>query len=119
MEGPTMDPYLRRDNANPSAQVNVFFDDLLWLAQGPAHRKHQVRRTLFHALEKLFWPCEYGDLANHKELFSLKKLRAGDCMWKTCQILLGWLIDTVNMTLSLPPHRENCSKEILVRIPHS
>ena len=44
---------------------------------------------------------------------------AGDFMWSTCQVLLGWIIDTVNMTLSLPPHWENRFKEILAGMPCS
>ena len=42
---------------------------------------------------------------------------AGDCKWSTYQVLLGWVIDTVNTTLSLPPHREKRFKKILMGIP--
>ena len=31
--------------------------------------------------------------------------------------LLEWVIDMVNMTLSLPPHQDNRFKEILAGIP--
>ena len=41
---------------------------------------------------------------------------SGECTWLTCQILLGWVIDTFNMTLSLPLHLENPFKEILDEI---
>ena len=39
------------------------------------------------------------------------------CIWSTCHLFLGWVIDTVNMMLSLPPHWENHFKEILSGIP--
>ena len=53
------DPYLLRPNAKLLAYVDVFVDDFLGLAQGPRHRRHHVRRTLFHALDKLFRPLDW------------------------------------------------------------
>ena len=50
----TRDPYLWRPNAKLLAYVDVFVDDFLGLAQGPRHRRRHVRRTLFHALDKVF-----------------------------------------------------------------
>ena len=47
----------------------------------------------------------------------LKKIISGKYMWSTCQVLLRWVIDTVNMTLSLPPHRENHFKPATQPIP--
>ena len=61
--------------------------------------------------------CDSRDLSNCKEVFFLKKLSAGNCMWSTCQVLLGWVIDTVDMTFPFPPHQENRFKEILDVIP--
>jgi hypothetical protein len=36
---------------------------------------------------------------------SLKKLAAGDYSWGTMKLVLGWIIDTVAMTICLPQHR--------------
>ncbi|EJK56345.1 hypothetical protein THAOC_23791 [Thalassiosira oceanica] len=66
-----------------------------------------------------------ADLANarclsaHKApiLLSLKKLRKGDCSWSTLKEMLGWIIDTVNLTISLAPRREERLAEILASIP--
>ena len=41
----------------------------------------------------------------------------GDCTCSTFRVLLGWVLDTVNMILSLPLHQENRFKEILAGIP--
>ncbi len=35
----------------------------------------------------------------------MTKLTAGDGAWSTSKIILGWLLDTVTGTLSLPPHK--------------
>ena len=71
-----------------------------------------MQRTLIHALEKVFWTCESSDMTNRKEVLPLKNLLAGDSTWTTCQVLLGWVIETVNMRLSLYPHQGNHFKDI-------
>ena len=78
-------------------------DDFLGLAQGPRHQRRHVRRTLFHALDEVLPPLDKGDTAARNEVLSLKKLDAGDCKRSTCRTLLGWVVDTANMTLSPPP----------------
>jgi hypothetical protein len=40
-----------------------------------------------------------------KEPISVKKLRQGDAYWDTKKVLLGWVIDTMQQTLCLAPHR--------------
>ena len=107
------DPYLQRPNAKLLAYVDVFVDDFLGLAQGPRHRRRHVRRTLFHALDKVFRPLDRQDASHRKEVLSLKKLDAGDCSCSTCQTMLGWIVDSVNMTIALPPHRVTRLKEIV------
>ena len=92
-------------------------DDFLGLTHGPRHRRRHVCRTLFHALDKLFRPLDRQDANQPKEVLSLKKLDAGDCSWLTFQIMLGWIVDSVNMTIALPPHRMARLKEIVHAIP--
>ena len=112
-----LDSLLLWNNAQLLAYVKVFVDDLLRLAQGPTNQRRHVRRTLFHALDKVFRPLEKMDPPHRKEVFLLKKLYAGDCSWSTCQVLLGWLVDTFNMTLCLPNHRTSRLKEIISATP--
>ena len=82
------DPYLGRKNSQLIQYVVVFVDDLLGLAQGPRHRRRHVRRTLFHALDKVFRPIDSKDIGERKEVLSLKKLDAGDSSWSTYKLLL-------------------------------
>ena len=100
----TRDPYLQRTNEKLLACVDVFVDDFLGMAQGPRHRRRHVRRTLFHALDKVFRPLDRQDSKQRKEFISLKKMDAGDCSWSMCQTLIGWIFDSVNMTIILPLH---------------
>ena len=115
----TRDPYLWRSNAKLLAYVDVFVDDFLGLAQRPRHRHRHVRHTLFHALDKVFRPLDQQDAKQRKEFLSLKKLNAGDCSWSTCQTMLGWIVDSINMTISLPPHCLARLKEIVHAIPRT
>ena len=69
--------------------MDVFVDDSLRLAQGPRHRRRHVRRTLFHALDKVLGPLDRQDTKQRKKVLSLKKLEAGDCSWSTFQTMLG------------------------------
>ena len=119
MAGLTSYIYLRRANSKLSAYVDVFVDYFLGLAQGPAHRQRRLWQTLFHYIYKVFRTCESGDSSNRKEVLSLKKLVSGDCTCSTSQVLLGWVINMVNMKLFLPPQRENRFKEILGGVPSS
>ena len=86
------------------AYVDVCVDDFLGLVQGQHHRCRHLCRTLFHVLDKMFWPLDRQDAKQRKEALSLKKLDAGDCLWSTFQILLGWIVDSINMKITLPPH---------------
>ena len=71
----------------------------------------------FSCLQQIFRPLDSKDIGERKEVLSLKKLDAGDCSWSTCKLLLGWVVDTINMTISLPPHRANRFRDILAEIP--
>ena len=115
----TRDPYLWRPKAKILAYVDVFVDDLLGLAQGPWHRRRHVHRTLFHTLNKVFWYLDRQDTKQRKEVLLLKKLEAGYCSWSTCQNMIGWIVDSVNMMITLPPHRVAQLKEIVSSIPRT
>ena len=53
------------------------------------------------------------------EPISLKRLDQGDCIWASLKLVLGWIIDTIKLTLALQEHRIMRLKEILDSIPPS
>ena len=112
-------PYLWRPKAKLLAYVDVFVDDFLGMVQGPRQRRRHVRRTLFHALDKVFRPLDRQGTKQRKEVLSLKKLEAGDCSRSTCQTMLRWIVDSVNMTITLPPHQVAWLREIVLSIPRT
>ena len=60
---------------------------------------------------------DFYDKLERRDPISIKKLKKGDCLWSTIKVMLGWIIDTVNMIIKLPPHREDRLAEILTSIP--
>ena len=66
------DPYLGRKNSQLLQYVDVFLDDLLGLVQGARHRHRHVRRTLFHALDKVFRPLDFKDNEERRKSCSSK-----------------------------------------------
>ena len=86
--------------------VVVYVDDHLLLAQGPPERREAVRDKVMHTLDKVF--CHSSiDNNMRSDPISHKKLLKGDAAWSTCQKILGWLIDTVAMTVTLPLEKVN------------
>ena len=109
----------------PLAYIDVYVDDFVGAAQkspaGPTKldNRRRVRRLLLHAVDDVFRPLSRGDGPDRREPVSLKKLAAGDCSWGTMKLVLGWIVDTINMTITLPPHRTARLQEILNSFPSS
>jgi hypothetical protein len=109
------DPSLTDPARQPLQYVDIFVDDFISAAQQPFLRR--VRRALMHAIDDVFRPISDGDSEFRREPVSMKKLLKGDCSWSTTKQVLGWIVDTVNMTIHLPPHRVERLAEILNSIP--
>jgi hypothetical protein len=101
-------PFLR-----PLQYWDIYVDDFCGLVQGNKWKRRTVKRILFNALDKVFRPLDGNDTVFRQEPASLKKLRKGDARWDTEKIILGWLLDTINKTISLPSHRAERLHEIL------
>ena len=112
---PARDPSLPT-SLKPLSYVDVFVDDFLGLAQMYPNSR-RVRRILMHAIDDVFRPLDSNDSPFRRQPTSLKKLEKGDCSWSTIKVILGWIIDTVSMTIQLPPHRVERLAEILSSIP--
>ena len=95
----SQEPLLLRTNAQLFSYVDLFVSDYLGLAQGPIHWRCHMRRTPFHALDKVFRPLEKLEPNERKEFLSLKKLDSSECLCSTCQVLVSRVVDTLNMTM--------------------
>jgi hypothetical protein len=104
-------------NNQPVGKFDIYVDDFLGMAQGSARTRNRVRRTLFHTLDQVLRPKDAKDDEARQEPISVKKLRKGDARWSTTKPMLGWIIDTIQSTITLPPHRLERLHTILSSIP--
>lgn len=100
----------------PLKYADVYVDDFIALVQGGTSVRRQTMRTLLHVLDTVFRPRDPGKDTFRQEPASVKKLKKGDGSWTTRKVVLGWLLDTVEKTISLPPHRVDRLKQILSSI---
>jgi hypothetical protein len=107
---------LLSSHKRPLQIVDVFVDDFIGAAQGGRRRLQHVRRTLMATIDHIFRPLQADDPPARTEPISLKKLADGDASWATCKQILGWVIDSVAMTLTLPPRRLQRLAEILAAV---
>ena len=112
----------QRDPLLPSrrrqlAVIDVFVDDFIGAAQGNPARLSMIRRTLLKAIDDVFRPLHPSDSQFRTEPVSLKKLRQGDATWSTTKKVLGWIIDSMSMTIHLSERRLHRLTEILSSLP--
>jgi hypothetical protein len=115
----TRDPALLGIARRQLAAIDLFVDDFIGLGQGSRQRLNRIRRILLTALDQVLRPVDNQDSPAHKEPASVKKLRQGDACWNTCKKVLGWIIDTVSLTVTLPERRARRLAEILSEIPRT
>jgi hypothetical protein len=101
----------------PLNAVDVYMDDFILLSQLPRPDRVVARRTVFECIDSVLRPISDGDNPFRKEPNSTKKLAQGDAAWSTRKVILGWLFDTVERTIELPPHRIERLQEILASVP--
>jgi hypothetical protein len=111
---PTTNPLLQRSR-RPLAAVDVFVDDFIAMSQPSTQAR--TRRTLMHTIDQVFRPLSPDDPPHRTDPISVTKLAKGDAAWSTCKKLLGWIVDSSSMTLTLPPRRLQRLAELLDDIP--
>jgi hypothetical protein len=92
---------------------DVYVDDFIGMVQGNHKHRRHVKRVLLHALDRVFHKLDKEDGHHRQEPASVKKMKKGDATWATRKIILGWTVDTLAMTVELPPHRVERIFELL------
>jgi hypothetical protein len=101
----------------PIKYWDIYVDDFCGLVQGNKWERRAVKRILFQSLDKVFRPLDAADTAFRQEPASIKKLKKGDARWATSMVILGWVVNSITKTISLPSHRADRLLEILHSIP--
>ena len=97
LQQPEHPPANRRLRKRPLKKVEVFVDDFVGMGQGTMAKLSNIRRTLLHSLDEVLRPLDPDDDAYRKEPASTKKLWQGDAAWGTRKLILGWIIDTIQI----------------------
>ena len=89
-------------------------DDLMSATQGYRTQQQRVSELTLRALKEIFpsLPMEA------KDSVSIKKALQGDGDWMTTKEIMGWMVDTEEGTLRLPPKRK-AELRTLIGIPPS
>jgi hypothetical protein len=107
---------LRPDAPNygpPLALWDVYVHDFLVLVQGGRRTRLRVKRALLHSLDQVMRPLDSADSSFRQDPASVKNMGKGDVTWATLKTILGWILDTLDKTISLPPHRLVRVRDIL------
>jgi hypothetical protein len=97
----------------PLAHWDVYVDDFVGLVQGGARTRRRDKRALLHTLDTVLRPLDSADSPYRQEPASTKKMAKGESAWATVKVILGWMVDTLANTISLPEHRLARIREIL------
>jgi hypothetical protein len=109
LETPSLPPRFRRSDAPhydpPLALWDVYVDDFLGSSRGGRRTRLRVERALLHSLDRVMRPLDSEDSPLRQESASVKKMGKGDATSTTLKPILGWIINTLDKMISLPPHR--------------
>jgi hypothetical protein len=72
--------------------------------------------VLLHTLDEGFRPLPPDDNPHRNKPASVKKLKKSDGCWGTHKVILGWMLDTMLMTIELPMYRQLHLRKILASI---
>ena len=114
-----LDPNLMPGSRQALAAIDIYVDDFCGAAQGSDRRLQRIRRILLDSIDDVFRPLQPNDNRHRQEPSSVKKLRKGDACWSTIKQVLGWVIDTQAMTISLPQRRYARLHELLSNYPRN
>jgi len=81
---------------------DVYVDDFIGLVQGNRWQRQKVKRVL---LDKVLRQLDNSNNPHLQEPASIKKMLKGDATWTMRKLILGWIINTIRLTIELPPHR--------------
>ena len=89
------------------SQLEVYMDDFIAMPQYTSSAQlNHIYRRLLHAIHCVFPP---PSISKHRGLdpISINKLEQGEGLWEFCKIILGWLFDGIERTITLPTEKLN------------
>jgi hypothetical protein len=103
------------------AKFDIYVDNYLGLVQGDPDCRLDCRLdvlwTLLHVIDQVFCPLDADDPPARCKPASVKKFHKGDAYWESPKHILGWILNSVAMTLELLPHCGAGITKLLDSIP--
>jgi hypothetical protein len=106
-------PWQATPPSQPLSYVDIYIDDFLLAAQ----QRHLTRtmRSALHAISTVF---RDDPNSPRRPVISASKLQKGDASWATNKRILGWDINTEQLTIALPAHRRKRLQSMLEPLLH-
>jgi hypothetical protein len=89
----------------PVKTWDVYADNFIDLVQGGRVHCLNTKRILFSSLAEVLHHLDDVDNVHRQEPASVKKMLKGNATLTTHTIVLGWMLDTCDITIQLPSHR--------------
>ncbi len=86
---------------NDLGKVDIYIDDTIGITSDFNDNTTRVSRAITLAIHSLARPLDHSDKIPRKDIISLKKFAAESSMEET-RIVLGWLLNTRSLMISLP-----------------
>ena len=82
--------------------VDVYIDYFIYLSQGGTAYRRRIHYHIFHTIVRVFRTNAPGK-NTRQDPNSIKKLKKGNAAWISFNRVLGWLINTLNLSVLLSP----------------
>jgi hypothetical protein len=117
--GPASLLLLRAHRPTPVKSWDFYVDNVIGMVQGNSKHRRHAKRVMMESLDLVLLLVDEDDIPYRQEPASLKNMKKGDATWSTCKVILGWLVDTLAMTVQLPLRRFLLLLELLDSITSS
>jgi hypothetical protein len=91
---------------NPLGKIDIYIDDTIGIAPDILDNVNRTSKSIPLAIHSIARPLDSSDIIPRKDIISLKKFSAEGRMEET-KTILGWIINTRSLTISLPPDKHN------------
>jgi len=101
-------PYSPTLPQSPLSYTDVYLDDFMLISQAPAHIP--ALNSLLHHIHLIFQDPKHS---KRRQVVSQSKVLKGDATLQTTKRILGWDINSRQLTIQLPPHRQERLQALL------
>ena len=91
---------LPMDHAALLLYVDIYIRNFIVFVQGVTDERSRSRNHMFNCTNRIFQPNSPGDSICQEPNY-LKNLREDDAAWTTHNCVIGWIMDTLTLNISL------------------